>query len=104
MPARATQRFTVRRSAGQSNARNTAGAAASRPKSRGSMHAAEERARQAAAQPERNRIPPVAQNAYRWAGRVSWPTAMAVVSSMTKCAVSSRLVPRGARISDMVTP
>ena len=51
-----------------------------------------------------NKVSPVAQNAYRWARRVVWEIAIAVVSSMTKCAVQIRASPRGRRISASGTP
>ena len=47
---------------------------------------------------------PVAQNAYRFAAGVGCPMAIAVVSSITKCAVNHRRAPRGCRISDIGTP
>ena len=69
-PASATSRPQVRCSAGQSRARKTAGAAASRPKSRGIDRPAEQRAGQAAQLPaDEEDQPRSAQNAYRLAGR-----------------------------------
>ena len=64
----------------------TAGAAASRPKSEGSI-AGRARVGQAAQCQQMKRITPITWKAYRWAGRVGWPMAHRGGPSITKCAI-----------------
>ena len=92
------------RSCDQSSARNTAGAAASSPNRAGSIASPSSAPTRLPVCHRVKRISPVDQNAYRLARGSACPTAMAVVSSMTKWAATSRRQPRGDRISEMGTP
>ena len=103
-PPRATTLPERAFSWGQSRARNTAGAAASSPNRAGSMDVPTRAPIRLPVCQSVNRIRPVDQNAYRFARGSAWATAIAVVSSMTKCAVTSRRQPRGERISEIGTP
>ena len=98
-PAAVARSARPLRSRGQISARNAAGPTTSRPRSCGEPNRPASSAPASVARFQvRYSVPNVAQNAVRLDARSGWAVAIAVVSSMTPIAASSRAGPRTASV------